>query len=247
MPTKNTRSHDALRRPAAPHGAPERSTAPQGAVVLPPRILALAGQKGGAGKTTVAISVAVESMARGRRVLVIDADPQGSGRLWASAAADLGTEIPTVVGMALGAQTAAQVLHLASGYDLTVIDCPPQLDAVQRAAMMLSHRVLLPCGPSLLDVGSLGRSIDLVKEAQASKPGLRAALVITRRQHRTTVGREVRAALEASGVPVLRAECTFRVTYQEMIAAGMGPTTFAPKSAAADEVRALVTELEGLR
>jgi chromosome partitioning protein len=130
---------------------------------------------------------------------------------------------------------------------MVVIDYPPQLHEVQRTVMMLSAFVLLPTEPSALDVGALAQSIDLVKDAQRGKPSLRAALVITRQQPRTTIGREVHAVLDRSGVPVLGVACSFRVTYQEMIAARMGQTTYAPKSPAADEVRALVTELEAVR
>lgn len=234
----------------APHGAARRSTVPQSAVAPPPRqpwIVALVGQKGGAGKTTLAISVSVEAMERGREVLFLDADPQGSGRAWADVAAALGTRIPTVAAMALGAQSHTQVPHMASAYDLTVIDCPPRHGDVQRAAMMVADLIVLPCGPSGLDLFALRESLELVKAAERARPGLRAVICITRKQPKTTLGREVRGQLEESGLPVLASELTFRVTYQEAPPAGMGPTTFAPRSPAAREVRALVDELEGMR
>lgn len=242
MPTPSTKKIPPKpERPRAPQGAAERSEAPP--VGPAPRIVALVGQKGGIGKSTVAISVCVEAMERGRQVLLVDADPQGSARAWAEFSATLGTTIPTVAGMSLGARSHGQLVHLAAAYDLTVIDCPGRLDEVQRTAMMVSDLVLLPCGPSALDLAALRSSIDLVKEAQRARPALRAAIVVTRKVPRTTLGRELRALLEASGLPVLASELCFRVTYQEAPPAGMGPTTYAPDSPAAGEVRRLVDEL----
>lgn len=208
-------------------------------------IVSLCGQKGGAGKTTAAVSIAVELVARGRRVLLVDLDPQGSLRTWGDVAAEARVEhAPTVT--ALGAGVHRHLPPLAAAHDVTVIDCPPAQGELQRAAMILSDVALLPCGPAALDVWALAASADLVREAQAAKPSLRAAVLITRKIPGTVLGARSRSVLEQLGLPVLSAELCQRVTYQEAPAAGMGPTTYAPTSAAAAEVRRLVTELERL-
>lgn len=209
-----------------------------------PRIIAFAGQKGGAGKTTGAISVAAEWYARRRRVLLVDTDPQGSARTWAEVATETGAAAPTVVAMGRGLHQPGQLPALSADHDVTVVDCPPRLDDVQRAVLMVANLVLIPCGPSTIDAWSMAESLELVRKAQAMRPELKAAILITRKQPKTTIGQDARKVLEGTGLPVLAAELAYRVIYQEAPAAGQGPTTYAPKSAAAAEVRALVDELE---
>ena len=208
-------------------------------------ILSLCGQKGGAGKTTAAVSIAVELVARGRRVLLVDLDPQGSLRTWGDVAAEAKVEhAPTVT--ALGAGVHRHLPPLAAAYEVTVIDCPPAQGELQRAAMMLSDVALLPCGPAALDVWAAAASADMAREAVARKPELRAAVLITRKIPGTVLAKQALSAIEKLGLPVLDASLCQRVTYQEAPAAGLGPTTYAPTSAAAAEVRRLVTELERL-
>ncbi|MDP3219128.1 MAG: ParA family protein, partial [Deltaproteobacteria bacterium] len=172
-------------RPAPRQDVPGRpGTSPPHA----PRILAFAGQKGGAGKTTSAIATACEWQARGRRVLLVDTDPQGSARTWADVAGELGTTIPTVVAMGSGLHRPGQLPALAAQYDVTVVDCPPRLDDVQRAVLMVAHVVVIPCGPSTLDTWAIADSLDLVRKAQQLRPELLARVCITRKQPGTVVG-----------------------------------------------------------
>lgn len=208
-------------------------------------ILATIGQKGGSGKTTVSVNVAAEFMRRGRSVCVIDADPQGSARTWGAIATEAGRPAPTVVSMGAGLHRADQAPALARGFDVTVIDCPPRHGEIQRAALAIADAALIPCGPGPSDLWALAETLDLVTEAREVRPELRAAIVITRRR-RTALGANARPALEDVGVPVLAAELGLRSSYEEALAAGQGVTTYAGASTAADEVRALVDEIEAL-
>lgn len=207
--------------------------------------IAFVGQKGGTGKTTTAICVAAESLARGRRVLLVDADPQGTTRTWGEIAAEEGHPCPSVVAMGAVLHHPNQLPTLAEGYDLVVIDCPPRHGEIQRSALMVADLAVMPCGPSGVDAWAMAESLDLVREAQVVRPNLQAVLLVTRKT-RTVLGANARSALAEAGVPILATELGFRVAYQEAPPAGLGVTTYAPNDQAAVEVRALVDELEDL-
>lgn len=206
----------------------------------------LAGQKGGAGKTTIAIGLAAEAVVRGASVLLVDADPQGSARTWGDVAAEAGHAAPSIVAMGATMHRDGQLRQVASGYDLAIIDCPPRHGEIQRSALLVADLVLLPCGPSAVDAWALSTSIELVNEARSLRPDLRAHIVITRKQGRTALGKSAREVLTPSGLPVLSAELGYRVAYQEALAAGQGVTTYAPRDPAADEMRALYDEISAL-
>jgi len=207
-------------------------------------VIACAGQKGGGGKTTTSISLASEWHARKRRVLLVDADPQGSALTWANVGAEAHVSLPTVIAMGAGLHRPDQLPALAQNYDVTVIDCPPRHGEIQRAALMVADLVLLPCGPSTLDAWALAATVDLINEARTLRSDLAAAVLITKKNGRTTIGQTAREVMMSSGLRVLDTELGYRVTYQEAPAAGLGPTTYAPTSPAAVEIRRLVDEIE---
>jgi len=207
-------------------------------------IIALTGQKGGAGKSTTAIGLAVAAVERAHRVLLVDADPQGTARTWGEGAAEIGHPTPTIIAMGATMHGPDQLPTLARPYDLTIIDCPPRHGDIQRSALMVADIAVLPCGPSAADAWALTATLDVIGEARTLREHLKACVLITRKQGRTALGKGARDVLAASGLPVLSTELGFRVAYQEAIAAGRGPTTFSPRDAAASEIRNLLDELE---
>lgn len=209
-------------------------------------ILAFVGQKGGTGKSTLALAVACELHRRGSRVLLVDADPQGTARTFGDVAAELGRDAPTITAMGPGLHRPDQLPRLAEGFGHVVIDCPPGTGQVQRSAVMVADVAVLPVGPSPVEVWSLAETIRLVEEAQTLRPELAAALVINRKDPRTALGRSVRESLATAGLPVLEAEVALRVALAEAPAAGQGITVYAPDSPAAAEIRSLVAEILAL-
>jgi chromosome partitioning protein len=219
-------------------------------------IVTVMGQKGGVGKSTTAICLGMAAFGRGLSTLLVDADPQGTLRTWSEVAAENQQAAPTVVSMGASMHRPGQLEAVAKNYDWTFIDCPPRHGDVQRSALMIADVALLPCGPSASDVWALSSSVELVRAARTMREGLVAAVVITRKQPRTALGKEARAVLESSGLTVLSSELLYRVAYQEALAAGTGVTGSGSASArtvssrrrdpAACEVQALFEELEKL-
>ena len=209
------------------------------------RTIALAGQKGGAGKSTLAVCLAVEGMQRGQRVLLVDADPQGTARTWGEVAAEGNHPCPPVISLGAAMHRPGQLDTIGAGYDLVLIDCPPRHGEIQRSALMAADQVLIPCGPSGTEVWALGVTIELLTDARVHRPELPAHLVLTKVQPRTAVGASARASLEATGIPVLDRTLGFRVAYQEAVVCGRGVTEYEPEGQAAREVRRLYDELFG--
>jgi chromosome partitioning protein len=209
-------------------------------------IVALTGQKGGVGKSTTAINLAVAALGRGRKVLLVDADPQGTVRTWGDVAAEAGHDAPTVVAMGATMHKPGQLREIAAGYDLVVVDCPPRHGDVQRSALMVADLAILPCGPSAADAWALAAGLEAISEARVLRDELQACIVITRKQGRTALGKGARAVLESSGLPVLRTELGQRIAYQEALAAGLGVTRWAPRDGAAKEIVSLLNEIEEL-
>ena len=208
-------------------------------------VVAVAGQKGGSGKTTIALNIALEWQRRGARVLLIDADPQQTLSTWSDVAVEHGQSVPTVTAMGGRMHHPSQLPALAQTYDVTVIDGPPRHGDIQRAALMVADLVLVPCGPSSADVWALAETIELIQQAQTLRPHLQAAVLLTRKISRTAISRGLRKAVADSGLPVLRSELGYRVAYAESLALGQSVIAH-PKSAAATEVVALVNELSTL-
>jgi chromosome partitioning protein len=206
-------------------------------------IVAFAGQKGGVGKSTTAVCLAVAALEAGSRVLLVDADPQGTVRTWGEVAAERKRPAPTVIAMGASMHKSGQLSDLAAGFDMTFIDCPPRHGEVQRSALMVADVVVLPCGASAADAWALATSLEVVREARAMRDELQACVLITRKQGRTALGKSARKMLESTGLPVLQTELGSRVAYQESLAAGQGITTFASRDPGAREILDLLDEL----
>jgi len=203
-------------------------------------IVGVLSQKGGVGKTTIAINAAATLALRGRRVLLVDADPQGSSLAWSSAR-DRDPLFP-VVGMAKPS------LHrdlpaMAKDYDVVVIDGAPRVNELGRSAILASDTILIPVQPSPYDVWAAALTVQLIREAQQFREHLTAAFVINRRIVNTAIGRDVANALDHFGMPVLPGHLCQRVVYAESASQGLSVVELAPQSEAAREVTTLVSSI----
>ena len=198
-------------------------------------IITFSSLKGGTGKTSLSVHLAHAIALAGKRVILVDADPQASASDWAAARADA-PPFP-VVGMA------RDTLHrdlsaVTADYDHAVIDTPPRVSALARSAILASDLVLIPVQPSSYDVWAAAETVRLIEEAQQFKPEIKAAFVVNRKIPKTVIGGDVAGALADYSPPVLSASISQRVSFAEA-SAGYTVLEDAPKSAAAGEVRSL--------
>ena len=199
-------------------------------------IVGVLSQKGGVGKTTLTLNLASHWHAQGKRVLVVDADPQGSALAWSSARS-LPPMFP-VVGMAKPS------LHrdlpaIAADYDVTVIDGAPRVNDLGRAAILASDLVLIPVQPSPFDVWAADDTVQLIQEAQQFKDTLKAAFAINRKIVNTAIGRDVAGAFADAPFPVLKATVSQRVLFAESAGQGLTVREIASSSDAAREIGAM--------
>ena len=206
-------------------------------------IISFLNQKGGVGKTTLAVHTAAGLALEGLDVILVDADPQGSALDWL--AARRRPPLFSVVGMPRPVLH-RQVPRLAAGVDAVVIDGPPSLANIARSAMVASDLVVIPVQPSPYDVWAAGDLVELVAEARIDRDQLDARFVVSRRIANTVIGRDVTEALGEWPVPVLETHITQRVAFAESAATGLAVMESAPGSAAAAEARSLATEVMAL-
>ena len=165
-------------------------------------ILSFLNQKGGVGKTTLCINIADALARRGKSVLLVDADPQGSALDWA--AARQSEPLFPVAGLPK-ASIHKELPALAKGFEIVLIDGPPRVYEVARSAIMASDCVIVPVQPSPYDVWAAKEIVDLLHEAAIYKQNLKSAFAINRKIVNTALGRDVVDALAEYPFPVLNA------------------------------------------
>lgn len=209
-------------------------------------VVAIAQLKGGCGKSSIAVNVASAWAAKGRRVELLDCDAdQGTAVEWAA-----GRTLPAPVvalepGRDPGRHVLDAIMRHREGVEALVLDLPPQLGPVVRAAIVAADLVLLPVPPSPADILAGRRMLDLVREGRearatgGAKPDRpRCLLVPSRVDRRTSAGREIEAALHDLGEPVAPA-IGQRSAWVDALGAREWVGQFAPRSAAHQELEAL--------
>lgn len=213
---------------------------------MPAQIIAVVNQKGGAGKTTVSMQLAGTLGRRGRKVLVIDADPQGTATRWAASAADEAPFPATISGLsAAGDKVHREAKKYVDDFELIVIDCPPAADSpVPQSALLIADVGLVPVVPSPLDLWAsvgIGKVIDGLRDLNEA---LRPLIVVNQCQPQTAIAKEALEVLPQFGMPVLATRLHQRTAYRQAAVFGGTVHDLGPRAAPAiAEVDALTDEI----
>ncbi len=197
--------------------------------------IAIISRKGGAGKTTIALHLAVAAEERGLVTVVFDLDPQASAALWKDKRENT---VPAVV--PAQAPRLAQLLGQASrqNVDLVLMDTAPHADAIASEAANYANFVLIPCRPSSLDLDAVGASIRLARSANVP-----AAIVINAAPVQGTETQEAITALAHAGVEVCPVVLHQRKPFANRLHEGLTAIETDPKGKAASEITLLLSWL----
>jgi chromosome partitioning protein len=208
-------------------------------------VIAVAGRKGGIGKSTIAGNLAAEFSAMDLSVVALDADPQHSLAAWAAQGKGFLARSVRKVERGTPDELRSKVREAEKTTDIMVIDTPPGLPDIAYQAMLLADLVILPCGPSPLDLFPMKEALALALKARterrSKKPRIR--LVPSKILKNTRLGQELSGSLEALGKKVLPGICQ-RVVVAEAVNDGLTIREYAPSSPACEEFEALAKAVE---
>ncbi|MGF1610143.1 MAG: ParA family partition ATPase [Kiloniellales bacterium] len=204
------------------------------------RIITIAQQKGGAGKTTLAAHLAVAMSAGRRSVALVDIDPQQSLTQWYRlrearlGANGAGLRLSQISGW----RVQAEVERLAAAHDVLLIDSPPHAETEAKIAIRCADLVVVPVQPSPMDVWATRPTLALAQQEKVP-----ALLVLNRVPPRANLTGEMLAALAELGAGLANTRIGNRIAFASALAEGRGVAEVQPGGQATVEIRALAREL----
>lgn len=202
------------------------------------RVITLAQQKGGSGKTTLTAHLAVAFARMGKRVAVVDIDPQGSLTRWAAERKANGHEPAIAVEALAGWRTQGQVDQLKRSHDIVLIDSPPHADTDARLAVRAADLVVVPLQPSPMDIWATKPTLDMA--AAEKRPVL---LVLNRTDSRAKLSEILGQAAAGLGAPIAETRLGSRTAYAAAMLDGRTAIETDARGRPADEMRALAGEI----
>lgn len=194
--------------------------------------IAILSQKGGTGKTTLSLHLAVAAHQAGQAAVVIDLDPQASAAGWKDSRK---TEEPVVISIPAARLPQALSTAAGAGADLVLIDTAPHSGEVALAAAEAADLILIPCRPGILDLRAIGTTARVAK--LAGKPAYVVLNTIPPRA--SNVLADARAAVAVHGLEVAPVAIQQRAAYAHALTAGQTAQEYEQDGKAADEITAL--------
>jgi len=208
------------------------------------KVITIAQQKGGAGKTTVTAHLAVAFAQRGKRVAIIDIDPQASLSTWHRIRAEkFGEDYTGLTEVATtGWRLAGEIANLKNDHDIILIDSPPHIEADARGAIRSADLIILPVQPSPTDLWATKATLEI-----GEQEGIETRILLNRVSANSKLAKAVTADLKKSaGKQLLKTQIGNRVSFASSMIDGRTAMEAFIGSTGAEEIKALVMELEGI-
>jgi len=212
------------------------------------KIITVCNQKGGPGKTTLTMQLAGTLARRGFKVLVVDADPQGSATRWAASADEEPFPAPVVGLSAANTKVHREVQKLVNDYDFILIDCPPAVNSpIPQSALLIADVSLTPIIPSPLDLWAAIGIRQVIENAQHINESLQPRLVLNQHQPNTTLAKEALEILPDFRIELCKNSLGDRQVYRQSPTFGSTVHHFGNSARdAIDELEALTDEVLAL-
>jgi chromosome partitioning protein len=210
------------------------------------KVIAVVNQKGGVGKTTVAMQMAGTISRRGNKVLVIDADPQGTSTRWAASANDKSPFPATVIGLsAAQGKLHREVKKFMDDYRYIIIDGPPASDSpIAQSALMIADLALVPIIPSPLDLWASIGIRKAIEDAGDMNEKMKSRLVVNQSQPNISLAKDVLDLLPEFGIRMAITQLHQRTVYRQSAVYGQTVHDFGARAAPAiREVEQLADEI----
>lgn len=186
------------------------------------KIITIANQKGGCGKTTITIQLAGAFSKDNLKILVVDADPQATATRWISNAPEDGLSLVHVIGLsATGEKVHKEVKKYVKLYDYIFIDCPPAVESIiPQSALTISDIVLIPVIPSPADLWAAIGIKSLITKVQGINNDLKALIIPNMCQNNISLTQEVIKIIHDFDIPVTSNNLCLRTAYRQSAALG---------------------------
>lgn len=201
------------------------------------KVVTLLAQKGGTGKTTLSIHLAVLAASRKKHVVIADIDPQQSASFWKRRREQ---DNPDVVSLNASSLKQSINSYAKEGVDLLVVDTAPHSHDDAIIAAKLADFILIPSRPAILDLEAIGSSADIVKNINGKAAIILNACPYPGKTGERAIVREAREALSAYGLPVSPVSISNRVALSHSLIGGQAVTEFDSKGKAAGEIHELM-------
>lgn len=205
------------------------------------KAVAIAQQKGGAGKTTIAVQLGVAWALQGYRVAMLDVDPQGSMVAWYGSRQNVGQNTTLFANDVQGWKLSTEIDRLKNDYDILLIDTPPHAETDARVAIRAASLILVPVQPSPMDLWATRPTLDLAKREKS-----RVLLVLNRLPSRGKLAELIRAKIDDEGMPLAQTALGNRSAFAASMMDGKGVVETQPKGTAAAEIRSLAAEIASI-
>lgn len=207
-----------------------------------PKIVACLQQKGGSSKTSLCIHCATmfKHLYPKVSVAIADADPQKSATMWVMKGAIKDIPLVSVATDGDGKHLKKELAEISA--DVVFLDLPPFVESVSLRAALYGNVILIPIGPSELDISAAHRPIDVCAEAIGLDPSKTVLLVPVRVREGTASGKELRDVLTPMG-RVSKATIGMRAAFSDSVSVGVGVNLFAPNTKAYHEIYNLTVEI----
>jgi len=195
-------------------------------------VIAIVAQKGGTGKTTLALCLAVAAANDGKSVLVVDLDPQATASNWGDRRI---ADQPVIASTQAARLPKLLAAAAENGADLVFVDTPPRLEQASMAAASAANLILVPCIPAINDLDTLDTTIELLKHVGQTK----AIVVLNSAPSRGARKEQAEEVVRDKGIMIAPIAFGHRTAFPDSAAFGQTPEEYEPKGKAAEEIKKL--------